>query len=240
MDNQQTTSVSTNPAATYSTGRPDFAQRVQHSKPLVAIVAVLGVTVMALAAALVVNNSNAQPNLAANKPAATVTAPAKTPVSQVTQLAETPRAVRTTPSTQPAVQPKPAPQRVAQAPANMCLSCGTVEGVTVVQRQGQVNGVAVGNTTIGLGTVAGGVLGGLLGSQVGGGNGRTAMAVLGAAGGAYAGNTVEKNMKKVTVYDVRVRMDNGTTRNMEVSSSVPVGSRVTVEGKNLRMSNGNS
>ena len=239
MDNQQTTSVSTNPAATYSTGRPDFAQRVQHSKPLVAIVAVLGVTVMALAAALVVNNSNAQPNLAANKPAATVTAPAKTPVSQVTQLAETPRAVRTTPSTQPAVQPKPAPQRVAQAPANVCLSCGTVEGVSAVQRQGQVNGVAVGNTTIGLGTVAGGVLGGLLGSQVGGGNGRTAMAVLGAAGGAYAGNTVEKNMKKVTVYDVRVRMDNGTTRNMEVSSSVPVGSRVTVEGKNLRMSNGN-
>ena len=239
MDNQQTASVSTNPAATYSTGRPDFAQRVQHSKPLVAIVAVLGVTVMALAAALIVNNSNAQPNLAANKPAATVTAPAKTPVSHVSQLAETSRAVRTSPSTQPAMQPKPAPQRVAQAPANMCLSCGTVEGVTVVQRQGQVNGMAVGNTTIGLGTVAGGVLGGLLGSQVGGGNGRTAMAVLGAAGGAYAGNTVEKNMKKVTVYDVRVRMDNGTTRNMEVSSSVPVGSRVTVEGKNLRMSNGN-
>ena len=239
MDNQQTTSVSTNPAAAYSTGRPDIAQRVQHSKPLVAIVAVLGVTVMALAAALIVNNSNAQPNLAAKNPAATVTAPAKTPVSQVTQLAETSRPVRTSPSTQPAVQPKPAPQRVAQAPANVCLSCGTVEGVTAVHRQGQVNGVAVGNTTIGLGTVAGGVLGGLLGSQVGGGNGRTAMAVLGAAGGAYAGNTVEKNMKKVTVYDVRVRMDNGTTRNMEVSSSVPVGSRVTVEGKNLRMSNSN-
>ena len=236
MDNQQTTSVSTNPAAAYSTGRPDFAQRVQHSKPLVAIVAVLGVTVMALAAALLVNNSNAQPNLAANMPAATVTAPAKTPV---TQLAETSRPIRTSLSSQPAVQPKPAPQRIAQAPANVCLSCGTVEGVSAVQRQGQVNGVAVGNTTIGLGTVAGGVLGGLLGSQVGGGNGRTAMAVLGAAGGAYAGNTVEKNMKKVTVYDVRVRMDNGTTRNMEVSSSVPVGSRVTVEGKNLRMANGN-
>lgn len=242
MDNQQTTSVSTNPATNYSTGRPDFAQRVQHSKPLVAIVAVLGVTVMALAAALIVNNSNAQPNLAASKPAMAVTAPAKTPVTQVTQvtqLAATSRPVRTSPSTQPAVQPKPAPQRVAQAPANVCLSCGTVEGVTAVQRQGQVNGVAVGNTTIGLGTVAGGVLGGLLGSQMGGGNGRTAMAVLGAAGGAYAGNTVEKNMKQVTVYDVRVRMDNGTTRNMEVSSSVPVGSRVTVEGKNLRMANSN-
>ncbi len=241
MDHQPITNASTNSAAAYSTGRPDFAQRVQHSKPLVAIVAVLGVTVMALAAALIVNNSNAQPNLAGNLQPAAVTAPAKIPVTKLaeTKLAETSRPVRTSPSTQPAVQPKPAPQRVAQAPANVCLSCGTVEGVTAVQRQGQVNGVAVGNTTIGLGTVAGGVLGGLLGSQVGGGNGHTAMAVLGAAGGAYAGNTVEKNMKKVTVYDVRVRMDNGTTRNMEVSSSVPVGSRVTVEGKNLRMANSN-
>ena len=36
-------------------------QRLQHSKALVAIVAVLGVTVMALAAALVVNRSDAQP-----------------------------------------------------------------------------------------------------------------------------------------------------------------------------------
>ncbi len=241
MDNQNNTHSSANGATVYSSGQPDFAQRVQHSKPLVAIVAVLGVTVMALAAALIVNKSSAQPNLAANMPVAavTATAPVQAPVTApVARLAETPRPVRTSPSTQ-VTQPRPAPQLVAQAPASVCLACGTVEAVTAVQRQGQVNGVAVGNTTIGLGTVAGGVLGGLLGSQVGGGNGRTAMAVLGAAGGAYAGNTVEKNMKKVTVYDVRVRMDNGTTRNMEISSAVPVGSRVTVEGKNLRMGNSN-
>ncbi len=110
-----------------------------------------------------------------------------------------------------------------------------MEAVTAVERQGQVNGVAVGNTTVGLGTVAGGVIGGLLGNQVGGGNGKTAMTVLGAAGGAFAGNKIEANMKKVTVYQVRVRMNDGSTRNVEVSSSVPVGSKVIVEGNNLRM-----
>src|SRR6187402_1733004 len=47
-------------------GQPGFSQRMQHSKALVAIVAVLGVTVMALAAALVVNRSDAQPGASAN------------------------------------------------------------------------------------------------------------------------------------------------------------------------------
>jgi outer membrane lipoprotein SlyB len=202
-------------------GQPGFSQRMQHSKALVAIVAVLGVTVMALAAALVVNRSDAQPGASAN-----LNEPA-----QVSKLA-----ADTT--TKPVVaKPRPAPVVVAQATprANVCAACGTVEAVTPVQRQGQVNGVAVGNTTIGLGTVAGGVVGGLLGNQVGGGNGKTAMTVLGAAGGAFAGNQIEKNMKKVTVYEVRVRMDDGSVRNMEVSSAVAVGAKVIVEGKNLRL-----
>ena len=203
-------------------GQPQFSQRMQHSKALVAIVAVLGVTVMALAAALVVNRSDAQPGASAN-----LNEPA-----QVSKLAaDTPKPAA------PAAKPRPAPVVVAQAAprAVACATCGTVEAVTPVQRQGQVNGVAVGNTTIGLGTVAGGVVGGLLGNQVGGGNGKTAMTVLGAAGGAFAGNQIEKNMKKVTVYEVRVRMDDGSVRNMELSSQVPVGSKVIVEGKNLRL-----
>jgi outer membrane lipoprotein SlyB len=121
------------------------------------------------------------------------------------------------------------------AVAAVCADCGTVQSVTAVERQGQVNGVPVGNTTIGIGTVAGGVIGGLLGNQVGNGNGKTLATVVGAAGGAYAGNAVEKNMKKVTVYDVRVRMDDGSVRNMDISTAVPVGSKVIVEGKNLRL-----
>lgn len=202
--------------------QPGFAQRLQHSKALVAIIAVLGVTVMALAAALVVNRSDAQPGVSEY-------APANEPAKTAKLAADT--------SKPQAAKPHSTPTVVAQASprANVCQACGTVEAVTPVQRQGKVNGVDVGNTTIGLGTVAGGVVGGLLGNQMGGGNGKTAMTVLGVAGGAFAGNQIEKNMKKVTVYEVRVRMDDGSVRNMELSSAVAVGSKVIVEGKNLRM-----
>ena len=46
---------------------------------------------------------------------------------------------------------------------------------------------------------------------------------------------LKKNMRQVTVHDARLRMDDGSKHNMEVSSIVPVGSKVIVEGKNLRM-----
>jgi outer membrane lipoprotein SlyB len=236
--------------------QPAFSQRMQHSKSLIAIVAVLGVTVMALAAALVVNRSDAQPGgTEAIAPTSQTSQTSKT--SQADTTAQTSKLASTshtsnnsnnsnnssrlasnsgnsTHSTRPAVQH--APVVVAQAPRPVaCADCGTVESVTPVQRQGEVNGVAVGGTTVGLGTVAGGLIGGLLGNQVGGGNGKTAMTVLGAAGGAFAGNQVEKNMKKVTVYQVRVRMNDGSIRNVEVSSALAVGSKVIVEGNNLRM-----
>jgi outer membrane lipoprotein SlyB len=204
--------------------QPGFSQRLQHSKALVAIVAVLGVTVLALAAALVVNGSKAQDGIT---PAPLAASPVTSKLAADSDKRAPPTAKSTTHT---------APTVVAQSNrANVCASCGTVEAVTPVQRQGKVNGVDVGNTTIGLGTVAGGVVGGLLGNQVGGGNGKTAMTVLGAAGGAFAGNQIEKNMNKVTVYEIRVRMDDGSVRNMELSSSVPVGSKVVVEGKNLRL-----
>ena len=208
--------------------QPGFPQRMQHSKALVAIVAVLGVTVMALAGVLVVNRSDAQPG----GTEAVAVAPTTKSNTNTKLASNTPAPAK------PVVQQRPVVVAQAPAPAPrpvVCADCGTVEAVTPVQRQGQVNGVAVGNTTVGLGTVAGGVIGGLLGNQVGGGNGKTAMTVLGAAGGAFAGNKIEQNMKKVTVYQVRVRMNDGSIRNVEVSSAVAVGSKVVVEGNNLRM-----
>ncbi len=208
----------------YSTYQPTMAYRLRHSKALVAIVAVLGVTVMALAAALVVNRSDAQQGV----PVASTATPSKL-AADTSKSVSTHTVKRTT---APAVAPK-------TTVAAVCADCGTVQSVTAVERQGQVNGVPVGNTTIGLGTVAGGVIGGLLGHQVGNGNGKTLATVVGAAGGAYAGNTVEKNMKKVTVYDVRVRMDDGSMRNLDISTAVPVGSKVIVEGKNLRLATSN-
>ena len=214
-------------AASTAAYQPGFVTRMQHSKALIAIVAVLGVTVMALAAALVVNRSEAQPKLAEVTPAQIVS---NRPIPATKLVAETVKPA------QPVVKKSSAQPVYAQpSQASFCADCATVEAVTAVQRQGQVNGVAVGSQTIGLGTVAGGLIGGLLGNQVGGGNGKTLATVAGVAGGALAGNTIEKNMKQVTAYDVRLRMDDGTRRNMEVSSAVPVGSKVIVEGKNLRM-----
>ncbi|RYG12049.1 MAG: glycine zipper 2TM domain-containing protein, partial [Burkholderiales bacterium] len=233
----------------------DFSQKLQHNKTLVAIVAVLGVTVLALAAALVVKPSGAQPG-GTMAPVAPLTSsattemvvPAPTPYTApvVAQAQPTTRSTLAPATSRAPVAPPAAAAPltynngtvVAQAPvdtrprADVCASCGRVEAVTPVKRQGKVNGVAVGNQTIGLGTVAGGVVGGLLGNQMGKGNGNTAMTVIGAAGGAFAGNAIEKNMKTVTVYQVRVRMDDGTSRTLDVSSNIAVGSRVVVEGKN--------
>jgi outer membrane lipoprotein SlyB len=217
-----------------STSRHGFADRLQHSKALVAIVAVLGLTVAALAAALVVNRSDAQPGGAAASAPLALSAPATAPVPVT---APAPKVAALAPKVTHSNSVKHSTP-VTVAKANVCADCGTVEAVTAVKRPGQVNGVAVGNTTIGLGTVAGGVLGGLLGHQVGNGNGKTLATVVGAAGGAYAGNKVEQNMKTVTVYDVRVRMNDGSVRNLDISTAPSVGSKVIVEGNNLRSVNG--
>lgn len=229
----------------YSTYQPSLAYRLRHSKALVAMVAVLGVTVMALAAALVVNRSDAQPNVQQASGAKHASGAQHANSASTSKLAaDTPKsaftgAASTNAASTNATKRMQTPAVVAKAPAAACAACGTVQSVTAVERQGQVNGVPVGDTTIGLGAVAGGVIGGLLGNQVGNGNGKTVATVLGAAGGAYAGNTVEKNMRKVTVYDVRVRMDDGSVRNLDVSTTVPVGTKVIVEGRNLRLASAN-
>jgi outer membrane lipoprotein SlyB len=109
--------------------------------------------------------------------------------------------------------------------AAVCDNCGVVEGVRAFQRKGEGSG---------MGAVAGGVLGGVLGNQVGKGNGRTAMTVLGAVGGGFAGNEVEKRMKAETLYEVRVRMDDGSLRTLTQKAAPTPGARVVVEGSTLR------
>jgi outer membrane lipoprotein SlyB len=93
-------------------------------------------------------------------------------------------------------------QAGGSAPA-ICHDCGTVESVREIGNKGEGTG---------LGAIAGGVLGGLLGSQIGGGNGKKAMAVVGAAGGAFAGHEVEKRMRGEAQYEITVRFDDGRTR----------------------------
>lgn len=115
------------------------------------------------------------------------------------------------------------------APAPVCANCGTVEAVTPVTRQGKGSGA---------GAVAGGVVGAVLGNQVGGGDGRTVATILGAVGGGLAGNAIEKNTKKTTVYAVSVRMDDGAVRSFEEASAPAVGAKVKVEGAALRSADG--
>jgi outer membrane lipoprotein SlyB len=95
-----------------------------------------------------------------------------------------------------------------------------------VQVQGQGSG---------LGAIAGGVLGGVVGHQVGGGRGKDAMTILGAVGGGLTGNEVEKRQRASTVYDIRIRMADGSRRNFTQSQSLAVGQKVRVEGEQLML-----
>jgi len=109
--------------------------------------------------------------------------------------------------------------------AARCTDCGVVESVRAVEVKGEGSG---------LGAVAGGVIGGVLGNQVGGGSGRTAMTVVGAGAGAYAGHEVEKTMKKNVSYEIRVRMDDNSYRSFKSSQpDVGVGQRVKVRDGQL-------
>jgi hypothetical protein len=123
----------------------------------------------------------------------------------------------------------PAPGAAAPRPVPVCTVCGHVESVRPVQRQVPASGA---------GAVAGGVLGGVLGHQIGQGNGRTAATVIGAVGGGFAGNEVEKRYHTATVYQVGVRMQDGSVRTVETATAPPLGKAVTLKGKLLQPADG--
>ncbi len=114
---------------------------------------------------------------------------------------------------------------MAQNSSTSCATCGVVESVRYVEKQGHGSGV---------GAIAGGVVGGVLGHQIGSGRGNTAATIAGAGVGAYAGNQVEKNAKKKSYYVVSVRLDDGRRQ------SVTQGSRPGVrEGDRVKIVDGN-
>ena len=124
--------------------------------------------------------------------------------SAITVPPVAPKAQKAAP-TQPAPvahrAPVPAPVPVAAIAA--CSECGVIESVREVEAKG---------TGSGLGAVGGAVVGGLLGNQVGAGHGKDAMTVVGAVGGAFAGNEVEKRVKTSKSYEVTVRLNDGSSR----------------------------
>lgn len=129
---------------------------------------------------------------------------------------------------------KPVPHRHTQVARNdkvavethqparqVCSNCGVIESINAVEEAGQGSG---------LGAITGGVVGGLLGNQVGKGNGKTVATIAGVAGGAYAGNQIEKTVKKTSHYNVEVRMEDGSFRTIRQKSATGMsyGDRVKI------------
>ncbi len=132
------------------------------------------------------------------------------------------------PANKPAVIESAGPPAKATIPlakpstamGSACASCGVVKSVTPVEQKGEATGV---------GAVGGAVVGALLGSQVGGGNGKKAMTVIGAMGGGAAGHEIEKRARGSTVYRVSVRMEDGSIRTLTQAAPPAVGQKVTVD-----------
>ncbi|WP_206951892.1 outer membrane lipoprotein [Trinickia acidisoli] len=213
------------PKASSSSVQNDQSQTAQ-----VASQPVVDSSAPATAAAMTGEQQPAQP------PAPTPTAPT------ATQAQATPAAPGQVPYTgqpgqpsyaqQPPAPQPPAQQQLAQQPyaqpqqppaqSAYCASCGTVESVVTERREGRSTGI---------GAVGGALAGGLLGNQFGRGTGRAAMTVLGAVGGGFAGNSVEKHLRSNTEYQVRVRMENGHLRYFTYREPPPFqhGERVHIE-----------
>jgi outer membrane lipoprotein SlyB len=199
----------------------------------------MALTIIALATTLVVKSNDALPDAASTTAgatadplvAATTTPGAPTPapvVAPTTPANESTRPVHHAPSP---VHHETArdnePERVAAAP--VCTTCGVIDGYSAVQVKGQNNGV---------GAVAGGLGGALVGSKIAGRSNHTLGGVIGAVGGGLLGNAIETHQRTTTVYDVRVRMTDGSVRTVRQASIPNVGQHVSVDGNTLRAVDG--
>ena len=169
----------------------------------------------------------AQTQLAAAAPAPAYVPPSPAAVAPQPVLATSP----TYPAAPPRVQSHPGATPVAPpvrpAPS---VQVGSITSIEPIKERPQGTGT---------GAVVGGVLGAVVGNQFGHGLGRAAMTGVGAAGGAIAGNNVERNYKTAVVgYRVNIRLDNGHTRTFQRTSlgNLHVGDRVRVDANGFRRS----
>ena len=113
-----------------------------------------------------------------------------------------------------------------QQSTNSYTQYGVVQSITLVQQEST-------SSSIGAGTIVGAVVGGVLGNQVGGGKGKTAATVLGAAGGAYAGHEIEKQNRpqQGNLYQLSVRLNNGSyqTLTQTTNNDIRVGDSVRID-----------
>ena len=117
-----------------------------------------------------------------------------------------------------------------------CVSGGNSAGEMEI-RSGKIEQINPAQITsshhTGLGAIVGGLGGLALGSLIGNGTGRDVAMVLGAVGGAYAGNEVQKNYDKpVQGQQVIVRASNGVLISVTqpVNPNLHKGQKVYVEG----------
>jgi outer membrane lipoprotein SlyB len=107
-----------------------------------------------------------------------------------------------------------------------CIDCGSVIDLKTIKKEGESSGG---------GAVLGGIVGGVVGHQIGSGRGNTVATVAGAAGGAYAGNQIEKNKNATTTYQVIVKLDDGQTRyfNYSQPTGYQIGDKIKILDKKL-------
>lgn len=151
-------------------------------------------------------------------------APAPVPTSPSVAVSPAPTYGAVSPAPTYAATPREPAYRVAAPTPAPCNECGVVE---------TVREIAVEPKGSGGGAIAGGLVGGLIANQIGKGSTRSIATVLGAAGGAYAGNYIEKSMKQSKQYEVLVRFEDGSTRTFS-SDSAPTWQ----SGDRVRLQNG--
>ena len=111
----------------------------------------------------------------------------------------------------------------AQSQGKKCSNCGRVDQIRVSEKSDWKKYAA---------PIGGAVVGGVIGNQFGGGSGKTALTVVGALGGGLAGHKVESSHRD-KVYEVVVRMDDGSFRTVPYESQPPVR-----EGDRVRLRDG--
>jgi len=72
-----------------------------------------------------------------------------------------------------------------------------------------------------------------VGNRIAGNHNRALGGVLGAVGGGLIGNAIEKHERTNVVYDVNVRMSDGSLRTVRESTSPALGEKVRVEADGL-------
>jgi len=108
---------------------------------------------------------------------------------------------------------------------------GVIRSIDLVQQEHK--------SGVGVGAIVGAVVGGVLGNQVGKGDGKTAATVVGAAGGAYAGNEIQKRNQQPQQPDavrLNIRLHDGANISVtqDTAADLRVGDRVMVQNGTAR------